>query len=138
MDTKIEAVQAIYEAFGRGDVPAILAMVTDDVDWASEPESTVAPWHGIHRGKTELPHFFEALGSTVEVIEFTPLAFGASDTDVMAVIRFGIRVPSTGRAGAMDLHHWWRFRDGLVCRYRGAEDTALTAQLLARPLDSAP
>lgn len=31
----------------------------------------------------------------------------------------------------MDLHHWWRFRDGKVCLYRGSEDTALTATLLS-------
>jgi hypothetical protein len=53
------------------------------VDWASEPESNLAPWHGIHHGKAELPHFFAALGETVDVTEFTPLAFASSDTDVM-------------------------------------------------------
>jgi ketosteroid isomerase-like protein len=123
-------VQAIYEAFGRGDVDAILANLTDDVDWASEPDSSVAPWHGKHRGKDDVPRFFSELGSSVEVTEFTPLAFASSETDVMVVIRFGMKVLATGQAGAMDLHHWWRFRGGKVCLYRGTEDTALTAQLL--------
>jgi len=36
----------------------------------------------------------------------------------------------TGKSGAMNLHHWWRFRDGRICWYRGSEDTALTAELL--------
>ena len=31
----------------------------------------------------------------------------------------------------MDLHHWFQFRDGKVARYRGTEDTALTAELLS-------
>jgi uncharacterized protein len=130
-DQKIQTVQDIYQAFGRGDVAAILERVTDDVDWATEPDSKVAPWHGIHRGKAELPHFFEALGAAVEVTEFTPLAFAANETDVMVVVRFGVRVPATATSGSMDLHHWWRFRDGRVCLYRGTEDTALTASLLA-------
>jgi uncharacterized protein len=130
MDPKIESVQAVYEAFGRGDVAAILDQVTDDVDWASEPESDIAPWHGIHHGKAELPHFFAALGETVDVTEFTPLAFASSDTDVMVVIRFGMTVRSNGNAGAMDLHHWWRFAGDKICWYRGTEDTALTARLL--------
>jgi ketosteroid isomerase-like protein len=38
---------------------------------------------------------------------------------------------ATGKSGEMELHHWWQFRDGKVCRYRGSEDTALTADLLA-------
>jgi ketosteroid isomerase-like protein len=131
MDQKIETVQTVYEAFGRGDVATILSLVTDDVDWASEPESHIAPWHGVHAGKSELPSFFEQLGTSVQVTEFTPLAFASSDTDVMAVIHFGMTVPATGKSGSMDLHHWWRFRDDKICWYRGTEDTAITAQLLA-------
>jgi uncharacterized protein len=88
MDSKLDTVRAVYAAFGRGDVPDIVQVVTDDVDRASEPESTIAPWHGIHRGKAELPSLFEALGAALEVTEFSPLAFATSDTDVMAVIRF--------------------------------------------------
>ena len=30
----------------------------------------------------------------------------------------------------MDIHHWWRFRDGKICYYRGTEDTAQTDDLL--------
>ena len=29
----LQTVQQIYEAFGRGDVPAIQAKLTQDVDW---------------------------------------------------------------------------------------------------------
>jgi ketosteroid isomerase-like protein len=32
----------------------------------------------------------------------------------------------------MNLHHYWRFRDGKVEYYRGSEDTALTAAILER------
>jgi uncharacterized protein len=130
---KITTVQDIYAAFGRGDVATILECVTDDVDWASEPEGA-APWHGIHRGKTELPHFFHALAEHLDVTEFTPLTYAANDTDVLTVIRFAIRAKQTGRTGAMELHHWWRFRDGKVALYRGTEDTALTARLLGLSL----
>jgi len=130
MDTKITTVQAIYQAFGQGDLPTILDNVTDDVDWASEPDSTTAPWHGVRHGKAELPAFFAALAETVEVLEFSPQAFTSSDTDVMAVIRFAIKSKATGKSATMDLHHWWRFRDGKVCFYRGTEDTAATNQIL--------
>lgn len=39
-------VKTIYEAFGTGDVPTILDKLTDDVDWAADTASTVAPWYG--------------------------------------------------------------------------------------------
>jgi uncharacterized protein len=130
-DPKIRTVQEIYEAFGRGDVGFILDQLTDDVDWASAPDSTVAPWHGVRRGRDQVPSFFKELSGALEVTEFTPVTFAANETDVLCVIRFGARSNTTGRAATMDLHHWWRFRDGKVYFYRGAEDTAVTAELLA-------
>ena len=41
-DPKITTVQHIYEAFGRGDIGFILDQLTDDVDWASCPDSDIA------------------------------------------------------------------------------------------------
>jgi ketosteroid isomerase-like protein len=73
---------------------------------------------------------FEQLAADIEVTEFTPLSFTSNDSDVMVVIRFGLRVPATGKSGTMDIHHRWRFRDGKICFYRGTEDTSLTAALL--------
>ena len=35
-DANIKTIMSVYEAFGRGDVAAILDAVTDDVDWAAE------------------------------------------------------------------------------------------------------
>jgi uncharacterized protein len=129
-DAKIETVQGIYEAFGTGDVQAILDVLTDDVDFGSEPDSKIAPWHGRRTNKQEVAEFFQLIAENLEVTEFTPLSFTSNDTDVMAVIRFGATVPATGKSGTMQLHHWWRFDGDKVCFYRGTEDTALTAELL--------
>ena len=131
MGGNIETVQRIYQAFGEGDVETIVGLCTDDVDWASEANDAVAPWHGVHHGKAEVPNFFQALGEAVEVTEFTPLAFTEAGDDVMVVIRFRMVSRETGKGGMMELHHWWHFRDGRVDRYRGTEDTALTAALLS-------
>jgi ketosteroid isomerase-like protein len=132
-DPKITTVQHIYEAFGRGDIGFILDQLTDDVDWASCPDSDIAPWHGIHQGKAEVPHFFKALGENLEITEFTPLSFAANDTDVMVVTRWSATAPATGKAATMDIHHWWRFRDGKIYLYRGTEDTAQTQDMLHQP-----
>ena len=131
VDPKIATVQGIYEAFGRGDVAAILDQVTEDVDWASEPDNTIgAPWQGLYKGKGEVPGFFQAIAENVDVTQFDVVSIAANDTEVLAVVRFGMKVKATGKQGEMDLHHWFVFRDGKVCKYRGTEDTALTAQLL--------
>jgi ketosteroid isomerase-like protein len=129
-DVKIGIIQSVYEAFGRGDIGFILDQLTDDVDWASGPDSDAAPWYGIHRGQAEVPRFFTELAGAVQVTEFTPLSFTSNETDVIAVIRFGFTVPASGKSAAMDIFHWWRFRDGKVCFFRGADDTARLKEAL--------
>ena len=129
-DANIKTIAQVYEAFGRGDVAAILDAVTDDVDWASEAASSAAPWWGVRHGKNEVADFFTAFGSTMEVEEFTPVSFAANDTDVLTVVRFRARSRATGKAAEMDLHHFFTFRDGKVAYYRGTEDTAQTVAVL--------
>jgi ketosteroid isomerase-like protein len=129
-DANIKTITQVYEAFGRGDVAVILDAVTDDVDWAAEASSAAAPWYGVRHGKDAVAGFFAAFGSTMEVEEFTPVSIAANDTDVLTVIRFRARSRGTGRTAAMDLHHYFRFRDGKIAYYRGTEDTAQTEAVL--------
>ena len=129
-EDNVKTIKMVYEAFGRGDVAAILDAVADDVDWAAETTSTVAPWYGLKRGKAEVAEFFEGFGSTMEVEEFTPISFAANDTDVLTVVRFRARARATGRTAAMHLHHYFTFRDGKIAYYRGSEDSAQTVATL--------
>ena len=127
----IKTVQSVYEAFGRGDVAAIVDAVTDDVDWAAEAASSGAPWYGPRHGKEGVAEFFAAFGSVMDVEEFTPLAFAANDTDVMTIVRFAVKAKGSGRTASMDLHHYFTFRDGKIAYYRGTEDTAQVIALLS-------
>ena len=126
-DTKIEAVQRLYEAYGRGDVDAVLAELADDVDWAAEAASTSVPWYGSYLGKGEVPRFFKEIGSNVEVTEFAPISFTSNDTDVVATIHWSYKVNATGKTAAMYMQHWWRFAEGKIAFFRGSEDTEQSA-----------
>lgn len=131
-EQNIETVKAIYEAFGRGDVDAILEQCTDDVDWAAEAATDVAPWHGVKHGKSEVPSFFAGIAQAGSVTEFSPLSFAGNDEgDVMVFIHYAFTVTATGKDVAMNLHHYWRLRNGKVAYYRGSEDTALVAAALS-------
>jgi ketosteroid isomerase-like protein len=48
------AVEALFEAFGRGDVPYILDQLTDDVHWVAHLDPSV-PWSGDYSGKANVP-----------------------------------------------------------------------------------
>ncbi|MCU1427383.1 MAG: hypothetical protein JWL83_1383 [Actinomycetia bacterium] len=126
-DPKVAAVQRVYEAYGRGDVDAVLAEVTDDVTWAAEAASTSVPWYGTYRGKGEVARFFKEIGSNVEVTDFTPLSFTSNDTDVIVAVWWTYTVNATGKRAAMHMQHWWRFVDGKIASFRGSEDTEQSA-----------
>ena len=129
-DANIKTIMSVYEAFGRGDVAAILDAVTSDVDWAAEADPAVAPWHGVRHGQDAVAAFFAEFGSTMEVEEFTPVSVAANDTDVLSVVQFRARSRATGKTATMHLHHFFKFRDGKIAYYRGTEDTAQTQAVL--------
>ncbi len=60
-----------------------------------------------------------------------PLSFASNDDgDVHVLPRYAFTVTATGKDVAMNLHHYWRFRDGKVCFVRASEDTAQVAAAL--------
>ena len=129
----IETIKNVYAAFGRGDADAILAVVTDDVDWGSETVSKGAPWYGIRKGKKAVGAFFDDIGKSSEVEEFTPLAFGTNDDgDVFTIVRYAARSRETGKTASMQLHHWFRFTNGKISYSRGSEDTASVVEAFTR------
>ncbi len=128
----IATVKAMYEALGRADIEAILERLTDDVDWSTDAAVASAPWYGPRHGKDAVRGFFEAIVQTGPITEFTPVSFASNDDgDVMVFIRYAFTVTATGRSGQMNLHHYWRFRDGKACFVRSSEDTAQVAAALA-------
>jgi uncharacterized protein len=129
-EDNIKTIQSVYEAFGRGDVGTILESVTDDVDWASDTSSTVAPWYGVHKGKAGVGAFFQEFGGAIEVAEFTPFAFAANDSEVHTVVRFRATSRATGKSVEMNLHHYFVFQGSQISYYRGTEDTAITEAAL--------
>src|ERR1700722_17014807 len=102
-DENIKTIQGVYEAFGRGDVQAVLDAVTDGVDWAAEASSTAVPWYGVRLGKDGVASFFEAFGSTMEIQKFNPTAFPANDNEVHTVVHCRA-TSATGKEIDHDLH----------------------------------
>jgi len=86
MATNTQVIQQAYAAFGRGDIPALMALLADDVTWTSP---RTLPHGGEFRGPTEVGQFFEGLGAA-----WDPLTL-----DVDQVDAFGDRVVGVVRAG---------------------------------------
>ena len=130
-EQNIDTAKQMYEALGRGDIQAILDLVTDDVDWSTDAAIASAPWYGPRHGTDGVVSFLQAIGQTGPVTEFTPLAYASTvEGDVMVFIRYAFTVTATGKHVAMNMHHYLKFRDGKACYVRSSEDTAQVAAAL--------
>jgi len=130
-DPKVEAVQRLYGGYAEGDMEAVAAELADDVDWAAEAAGTSVPWWGNYRGRAEVPRFFEAIATNVDISEFDIVSFTSNDTDVVSTVHWTFTVRSTGKTASMYMQHWWRFEDGKIAFFRGSEDSAQSARAFA-------
>jgi hypothetical protein len=110
-------VQGIYEAFGRGDVAAILDNVADDVVWDQD-----APAYGIAIyepgiGKRHVARFFTAL-QELDITRFQPLNILSGGNQVAVPIALEGSVKATGKpVKVLEIHLWSFGPDGKVIRF---------------------
>ena len=123
----LQVVHQAYEAFGRGDVPGVLALLTDDVEWSTPGPPDVIPYAGSRTGHEQVAGYFEAFDGAVEVDEFEPQRFICEEDMVVVLGHYAFRVKSTGKTVDTDWVHAFTLRDGKIARFRGYEDSAAVA-----------
>jgi len=123
-EANVPAVEALFAAFGRGDIPFILDQLTDDVHWVAHLDPSV-PWSGDYSGKANVPGFFQALGGSVEVTGHPVNQLVAQGDTVVALGDVSFTVRTTGKAGSSSWVYVWGLRDGKVSSYDQFNDTGL-------------
>ena len=126
--TNTDVVRQVYEAFDRGDIPAMLGMLTDDVEFTMQGPPVI-PWAGTHREREGVTEFFSLLGENLEFERFEPREFVAQGDTVVVLGDDRSLVKSTGRAFEEEWAHVYTLRDGKIAKGRFIEDTA--AQVVA-------
>jgi ketosteroid isomerase-like protein len=130
--TNAEVVQGTYEAVGRGDIPALLDLLTDDVQWTFQGPSTI-PFAGTRRGREGVAEFFSLVGENLEFQEFEPREFVAQGNTVVVLGFERSLVRPTGRTFEQEWAHVYKLRDGKVAEFLAFEDTAAHAVTLEAP-----
>lgn len=128
--TNLETVKQIYEAFGRGDVGAILERCAEDIEWDHGLAPSGVPWLRPGRGRGHVMSFFQTLAAELEFKAFAVTDLVAGERLVVAVVAVEATVKNTGRGfGEASECHLWHFDDkGRVIRFRHAVDTFAHAQ----------
>ena len=123
-------IAGMYEAFGRGDVPHVLAQMAPDVEWI-ETEATSIPTHGTFASPQEVLHnVFAKVPEHFEQFELRPELWIEAGDDVVVTGRVVARTHG-GRKLDAPYAHVFSFRDGRVSRNDNFHDTALWAAALS-------
>ena len=127
MSENVNTVAAIYDAFGRGDVAAILDRMSNDVRWEEWDEKSAqrerVPWLTPRSGKDGVMQFLGVVGA-FEFHEFNVRSLMNGGNQVVAEVVIDATVPSGERIRDEELHLWTFDDEGAVIRFRHYIDTA--------------
>lgn len=111
-DQNVEMLKQAYEAFGRGDIPGVMSVFADDIEWhvpAALPQGMDA------HGKDEVAPFFQKLADTWEGFGIEIEDFVGSG-DRVCVIGTGSG-KLDGRDASYGFVHAWTVRDGACTKF---------------------
>ena len=114
-------VRSVYEAVGRGDVPAAFANMSEDVDWY---ECEGLPYGGHYRGPGQVgERVFGPLYADFPDFSVTPEEFLDQDSTVAVVVRYRGTSEHTKASLDQPAVHLWDVRHGEIVRFRQFVDT---------------
>jgi len=123
MSENVEVVRSVYEAFARGDVPAVLGAMDEQIEWHEAEHITywpggpfVGPQAVLEGVIARIPEDYD--GFRIDVRRFV----GCGDT-VLVEARYRGTVRATGKALDAQVAHVWDLRDGRLVRFQQYSDT---------------
>ncbi len=128
-EQNIGVVQRGYEAFGRGDIESLLALLDETITWTT-PGPADLPVAGNRRGRAGVAEFFQTLVATVDIVRFEPKQFVAQGDVVVVLGDDTSRVKATGASIEFEWVHVFTLRDGKIVAFKEYGDvSALVAEL---------
>ena len=120
-----DTVRGMYEAFGRGDIPAILEHLDDNVQWDTQYSSpAAAPWLEPRRGRNNIAAFFESM-KDLEYTKFDVHTVLEGGNKVIAVVHIEVNHKGKHYVIPNEGHLWTFGPDGKAVDLQHMTDTAL-------------
>jgi uncharacterized protein len=114
MGQAADVVRSAYDAFGRGDIPAVLEVLSDEVEW-TVPKTV--PHGGSFQGRDGVGRFFQGLGERWDGLAIDVEAI-AQDGDLAIGLGRGQGELRGAGERSYGFTHVFTVRDGEVVRFR--------------------
>lgn len=116
-----QAIIAVYEKFGKGDVPGILDACSDAPVFDIQDRMFDSKQR-LFKGKAEVGQFFQELGSKFQYTKFQPIRFVTDGDDVFILVEAAYKHIPTGKMYTSTYTHHFRVVNGKVAYFRGLDD----------------
>ena len=121
----VSLVKNLYDAFSRGDIPAVLGHMSPDIHWHQAESNPYMPsgeaWVG---PDAVLNNLFIRLGAEWDGFTVHPKSFHDAGGSVIVEVRYTGRYKSTGKKMDTQACHIFDIKDGKVTRFQQFVDTA--------------
>lgn len=123
MTSNLETIEGAYEAFARGDIEGVVAILDDDITWV---EAAGGPYGGTYRGPEEVvQNVFAPLGTEWDEFIVDPSRLIDGGDTVVALGTYTGTYSETGKSVEADFAHVFDLEDGQVVRFQQYTDTTL-------------
>lgn len=120
-----DVVKGIYEAFGSGDIEAVLGAMDPKIEWYEAESNPYMPsgeaWIG---PEAVLNNLFAKLGAEWDGFTVHPKAFYEAGDTVVVEARYTATYKESGKALDAQVCHIWDVKDGKLTRFQQYADTA--------------
>ena len=126
MTSNVDIVRSGYDAFGRGDIPGVLALFDPSIEWYVQEE---LPEGGTYRGPEAVGGFFASLPKNYDDLQVQPDQY--LDAGDSVIVEGHHRGKINGTAFEVGFAHVWTLRDGAAVRFREYADSGKLVPLFA-------
>jgi ketosteroid isomerase-like protein len=131
MNNNVAITQEIFVRFGRGDIPAILELLSDDVVIEFYGPSSI-PYATQSKGQAGARKFFETVLSSVDIHQFDAEEFIAERDKVVVTGHLRLTAKATGGTIESDFVHVITMKDGKWTRFRDFMNTAVAVEAFTK------
>jgi len=130
MESNVEIVRRFYEGVAQGDVPTLLGLMDEKVDW-TEAEGFFTG--GTYVGPNAVVEgVFVPLATEIDGFSAAPdEILGCGEDTVVGLGHYSGAFKATGKSFRVPFAHIWRLTGGKVMKFEQYTDTALVQQALS-------
>ena len=115
MSKNLDPVNGAYAAFAKGDIPGLLELLGEDVDWSSPG---TLPQGGDYMGKEGALQFFQGIGASWDSLDVEVESIAETADGMVVVVTHLSGTRKGGGPAEYGAAHVFNVRDGKIVRFR--------------------